>query len=153
MFSDTAFPSGDLPGLPNVDYVDSVRASLPQIWLHVNLQVLRPHVTLCCEEHFNILRGRIKDCGEVCGRHDCGRRGCQSKSKQEAVDSRGGDREALGDFLCGRNWAACEKFDLARFRYSANLMASLNFGELDKDSRRLNCKVRIARFSTPCLLG
>lgn len=28
------------PGLANIDHIDSVRASLPQIWIHVNLQVL-----------------------------------------------------------------------------------------------------------------
>lgn len=37
---DTGSEDNLLPGLANVDDVDSVRASLPEIWLHVNLQVL-----------------------------------------------------------------------------------------------------------------
>ena len=29
-----------LPGLANVDHVDSIWASLPEVWLHVDLEVL-----------------------------------------------------------------------------------------------------------------
>jgi hypothetical protein len=44
MIKARAFAKGScflcLPGLADVDHVDSIRTSLPQIWLHVNLQVL-----------------------------------------------------------------------------------------------------------------
>jgi hypothetical protein len=77
------YSSLSLPGLANVDHVDSVRTSLPQIRLHMNLQVLRSHVALCREEHFNVLRGWVEDGRKVCGRHCRGRRGL-------AVDMRAG---------------------------------------------------------------
>ena len=77
------FPLSSLPSLANIDHIDAVRTSLPQIWLHVNLQVLRAHMTLCSQEHLNILRCRIEDRGEVCGRHGCDWISCQSEPKQE----------------------------------------------------------------------
>ena len=35
------------PSFPNIDHVDSIGAGLPEVWLHVNLQILRANVTLC----------------------------------------------------------------------------------------------------------
>lgn len=58
-----------LPGLANVDHVDSVWASLPEVWLHVDLEVLRAEVALSCEEHLNVLVGGIEACWEVVWRH------------------------------------------------------------------------------------
>jgi len=61
-----------VPGLANIDNVDSVRASLPQVGFHVNLQVLGSEVALSCEEHLNVLGGGIEDWGEVRRSHLCG---------------------------------------------------------------------------------
>jgi hypothetical protein len=63
-----------LPCLSDVDHVDAIRTSLPQIWLHVYLQVLRAEMALSGEEHFDILCSSIEACWEIC-RHDCGRVG------------------------------------------------------------------------------
>ncbi len=57
------------PGLADVDHVDSIWTSLPQVWLHVDLQVLGADVTLSREQHLNVLRGGIEDGGEIVGRH------------------------------------------------------------------------------------
>lgn len=38
--------SSRLPGLPNVDDVDSIWAGFPEVWLHVDLQVLGADMTL-----------------------------------------------------------------------------------------------------------
>lgn len=54
-----------LPGLANVDDIDSIRASLPEVVLHVNLHVLGAQVALSCEEHLNVLRGGIENGGEL----------------------------------------------------------------------------------------
>jgi len=58
-----------LPSLPDVDHINSIRTSLPQIWLHVYLQVLRPEMALSSKKHFNILSGSVKACWEIF-RHD-----------------------------------------------------------------------------------
>ncbi len=54
-----------LPGLANVDDIDSIRASLPEVVLHVNLHVLGAQVALSCEEHLNVLGGGIENGGEL----------------------------------------------------------------------------------------
>jgi hypothetical protein len=51
----------NLPSLANVDNIDSIRASLEQVWLHVNLQVLGSKMALSAQEHLNILGGGIED--------------------------------------------------------------------------------------------
>ena len=38
-----------VPGLANVDHVDPIWTSLPEVRLHVNLQVLGSKMALCCE--------------------------------------------------------------------------------------------------------
>ena len=60
-----------LPGLANVDNIDSIRASLPQVGFHVNLQVLGSEVALSCKEHLNVLGGRIEDRRKVGWGHLC----------------------------------------------------------------------------------
>lgn len=64
---------GDGPGLADVDHVDAVRASFPQIGLHMHLEVLGSEVALCCEQHLNVLGGSIEDRRKVRWRHDGGR--------------------------------------------------------------------------------
>ena len=56
------------PGLADINHIDSIRASFPQVWLHVHLQIFGPEMTLCSKKHFDILRSSIKTCGEI-GRH------------------------------------------------------------------------------------
>ena len=53
------------PGLANVDNVDTVRASLPEVRLHVNLEVLAAEVGLSCEKHLNVLAGCVHGRGEL----------------------------------------------------------------------------------------
>ena len=49
-----------LPGLSNVDHVNSIWACLPQIRLHMSLHILGAQMTLSCKKHLNILRGSIE---------------------------------------------------------------------------------------------
>lgn len=58
-----------LPGLANVDNVDTIGPGLPQVRLHVHLEVFCAEVTLGSEEHLNILLGGVEDRGEVAGSH------------------------------------------------------------------------------------
>jgi hypothetical protein len=58
-----------LPGLANVQDVDTVGPGLPQVGLHVNLEVLGTEVALGSEEHLNVLLGGVEDGGEVGGGH------------------------------------------------------------------------------------
>lgn len=59
----------DIPGLANVNDIDTIRASLPQVRIHVNLEVLGAQVALSCEEHLNVLGGGVEDRGELRGGH------------------------------------------------------------------------------------
>lgn len=59
----------NIPGLANVDDIDTVGASLPEVRLHVRLEVLGPEVALSCEEHLNVLGGGVEDRGELRGGH------------------------------------------------------------------------------------
>lgn len=63
----------NVPGLANVDHVDAVWASLPEVWLHVHLHVLGTDVALGRQEHLDVLGSGIEARGEVVGSHD---RGC-----------------------------------------------------------------------------
>jgi hypothetical protein len=54
-----------IPGLANIQDVDSIRASLPEVWLHVNLHVLGSQMALSCEEHLNVLRSGVENRGKV----------------------------------------------------------------------------------------
>ena len=56
---------GHAPGLANIDDVDPVRASLPEVGLHVDLHVLGADMAGGSQQHLNILRGGIEDRREV----------------------------------------------------------------------------------------
>lgn len=59
----------NIPGLADVDNIDTVRASLPQVRLHVHLEILRAEMALGCQHHLNILVGGIECRRKVCGGH------------------------------------------------------------------------------------
>lgn len=91
----------NLPGLADVDDVDTISTveaplaieavagacentmsrvsipSLPQVRVHVNLQVLGAEVGLGSQEQLNVLAGGVENAGQVSGRHDCG--GCDGE--------------------------------------------------------------------------
>ena len=46
-------------GLADVDDIDAIRSRLPQVWLHVHLEVLCAQVALCGEEFLDIF-GRLR---------------------------------------------------------------------------------------------
>lgn len=54
-----------LPGFADVDHVDTVRTGLPEVGLHVDLEILGAEMALGCEQHFDVLGGGIEDWGEV----------------------------------------------------------------------------------------
>ena len=92
-----------LPGLANVQDVDTVGPGLPQVRLHVHLEVLCAEVALGSEEHLNVLLGGVEDGGEVGGSHfdGIGHDGsCLSVLEESAVVIVivGGEREIAG---CG----------------------------------------------------
>jgi len=63
-----------VPSLADVDHVDAVGPGLPQVWLHVHLQVLAADVALRGQQHLNVLRRGVEGRGELlCGGH---LRGC-----------------------------------------------------------------------------
>ena len=55
----------DVPCLANVDDVDTIWACLPQVRLHVDLEVLAADVTLRGQQHLDVLRGGIEHRREV----------------------------------------------------------------------------------------
>jgi hypothetical protein len=59
----------NVPGLANVDDIDSVGARLPQVRLHVHLEVLGSQVALGSQEHLDVLGRGIENRGEVRGSH------------------------------------------------------------------------------------
>lgn len=80
-----------IPGLANVDHIDTIGTSLPEVRLHVRLQVLRTEMALSSEEHLNVLGGGIEARGEVLSRGSHGgslwddiRRGRKRESKTES---------------------------------------------------------------------
>ena len=54
-----------LPGLSNVDHIDSIRASLPEVRFHVDLHVFRAQMALSCQKHLNVLGRSIEDRGKI----------------------------------------------------------------------------------------
>ena len=58
-----------VPGLADVEHVDTVGPGLPQVWLHVDLQVLAADVALGGEQHLDILGRGVEDGREVGGGH------------------------------------------------------------------------------------
>ena len=61
-----------LPRLADVDDVDAVGPGLPQVGLHVHLEVLCAEVALGSEEHLNVLLGGVENGGEIAGSHFVG---------------------------------------------------------------------------------
>lgn len=58
-----------LPGLANVDDIDTVGARLPQVRLHVHLEVLGTEMRLGGKQHLDVLRRRVEDGWKVGGGH------------------------------------------------------------------------------------
>ena len=58
-----------LPGLANVDHLDTIGTSLPEVLLHMSLQILAAKVAVGSNEHLNVLAGGIEDGWKACGRH------------------------------------------------------------------------------------
>lgn len=63
-----------IPGLANVDDIDAVWASLPEVGLHVDLEVLAANVALGGQQHLDVLSSGVERRGEVLGGH---LRGCR----------------------------------------------------------------------------
>lgn len=57
------------PGLANVDDIDTISTGLPEVVLHVNLQVLASQVSLGSQEHLNVLAGSVENGRQVVGGH------------------------------------------------------------------------------------
>ncbi|KAI6756261.1 hypothetical protein HG530_011997 [Fusarium avenaceum] len=58
-----------VPGLANVDHVNTILTGLPEVVLHVNLEVLGAEVALSSQEGLNVLAGGVEDGGKVGGSH------------------------------------------------------------------------------------
>jgi hypothetical protein len=58
-----------LPRLADVDYIDTVGPGLPQVRLHVHLEVLCAEMALGRKEHLDVRLGGVKDRGKVAGSH------------------------------------------------------------------------------------
>ena len=67
---DVSVEAVSVPGLANVDNIDSIWASLPEVRLHVNLDVLGAQVTLSGKQLLHVLRGSIENAWEVGRSHD-----------------------------------------------------------------------------------
>lgn len=59
-----------IPGLANVQDVDTVGTELPEVRLHVSLEVLGTQVALSRQEHLNVLGRRVEDRRKLRGGHD-----------------------------------------------------------------------------------
>lgn len=59
----------NVPGLADVDDIDTVGAGLPEVGLHVNLEVLRAEMALGGQEHLDVLRRRVHSSGQIRRRH------------------------------------------------------------------------------------
>ena len=49
------------PSLPNIEDIDTVSTGLPQVRLHVNLEILVAKMALRSQEHFNVLAGGVEN--------------------------------------------------------------------------------------------
>jgi len=67
--TDKSFSVCCIPGLANVDNIDTVGTGLPEVGLHVHLEVLGTEVALSSQEHLNVLGGRVENRGELGGGH------------------------------------------------------------------------------------
>jgi hypothetical protein len=61
----SAIAQVDIPGLSDVDHVNTVGAGLPQVGLHVHLEVARTEVALGSQEHLNVLGGGVENRRQV----------------------------------------------------------------------------------------
>jgi hypothetical protein len=61
--------NSNIPGLANVDDVDTIGTGLPEVVLHVNLEVLGAEVALSSQEGLNVLAGSVEEGGQVGGSH------------------------------------------------------------------------------------
>ena len=59
-----------IPGLADVQDMDTVGAKLPEVRLHVSLEVLGTQVALSRQEHLNVLGRRVEDRRKLRGGHD-----------------------------------------------------------------------------------
>ena len=58
-----------LPRLADVDHVDTIGSGLPQVRLHVHLEVLCAEMALGSQEHLNVRLRGVEDRGQVAGSH------------------------------------------------------------------------------------
>lgn len=58
-----------VPSLADVDHINAVRPGLPDIRLHVRLQILAAKMALCTQQHLNILCRSIEHRREVVWGH------------------------------------------------------------------------------------
>lgn len=61
--------NSSIPGLADVDDVDTIGTGLPEVVLHVNLEVLGAEVALSSQEGLNVLAGSVEEGGQVGGSH------------------------------------------------------------------------------------
>jgi hypothetical protein len=59
-----------LPSLADVDNVDTICTSLPEVRLHVHLEILGSNVGLGLDQHLNILLSWVENRWEIAGSHD-----------------------------------------------------------------------------------
>jgi hypothetical protein len=94
-----------IPGLANVDDIDSIRASLPEVRFHVNLQILRSEVALASQEHLNVLGGGIENRGKVGRSHPCD----LTMKRVKSVDGGCGLSDFRGEDLEDKIFHVCAK--------------------------------------------
>lgn len=59
----------NIPGLADVYDVDTILTGLPEVVLHVNLEVLGAEVALSGQQGLDVLAGGVHDGGQVGGSH------------------------------------------------------------------------------------
>ena len=101
--------------------------SLPQVRVHVNLQVLGAEVGLGSQEELNVLAGGVENAGQVGGRHDCGR-GTERYCRREVRQCKGARGERLNFARLRLLGALQEMFWLVRTRKSILLSAAKKCG-------------------------
>ena len=103
------------PSFGKIDNIDAIRSSLPQVRVHVNLQVLASYMTLCRKEVLDVLRSRIEYCGQI-GRsthvrdRECFWRILRNVQKMNLSWSQMLNLSLFDTcLLCGRNiWVRCQ---------------------------------------------
>lgn len=54
-----------VPSLADVDDINAIRTGLPDVGLHMHLEVLGSQVTLSCKHHLNVLGRGVEDRGQL----------------------------------------------------------------------------------------